>query len=1082
MLFRWLCVGLICVGLLSSQVVLATSGMSMFQIYRTASEGNLKALRTLRSLKRGQIDTTDAYGNTALCTSVSANDYPAFNLLKQAGASPSHTCFRRMSPASIQSFNQKYAAWVKSISLAKTQTADTVPVIPETGLSTEMKVAIGVGAVAVVGGAIALAASGGGGSSGSDNDSSDDEPKPEPDACANINCGVYGVCSAGTCHCYAGYTGSRCEVPPSGPTGDETDPNTWRTAEFKKGNFLDQIKAEYAYARGYTGYVTQETVDESGNTLEKVRVGVLDYGTDINHPDLIANIAKDENGNSYGYNFDYGPCRNGDKTNCYSWKERSGSTSRVTVIFYDENSKEIELGWTYRDSWDNYAANYTSDYDWDKLQTDPTSHEISEEDTSVDITNTSSADHGTHVAGIVGATKNNNGMHGVAPNVEMVVGIVDPKGIGFEKAMETYARENVRVINMSFGYSTSTSESSQVQYATGKDASEIFNEWRVNGYKTAANNNIVIVKSAGNDGNDLPASVDNGIPLTTTFGKGSEYDMTNLFISVVAASPENKLASYSQTCGAAQGYCLTAPGGDIDYYLESARKKVDSGEWTAAYANQWAMENGGIYATVQSDNQHELDGTGAAYGYMQGTSMAAPVVTGSVALLMGAYPHLTSQEVVEILFRTADKESLVGWTNDGTWTDSKGNTYATSSVFGHGMVDLDKATQPLGDLTLASENSVNGAKVSVKATRLALPRLINASVAERLPVVVAGLDDYNRAFPVVTSAVIRRAGRSSESFKRSFRSFMHQNKVQTSGLKDKMSFSFSSSLTDDNLLGMGTLDMHYAFSDKSSIRFSYRSDTIAEEASFNQVLMNPFVDMTDAYSLTHRFDLNKKVSLSFGAALGKNGFFEGDEDAGEEFNRSMSAFQTEMAWRPFSKMTLKAVGGVISEKDAALGLNGTGAFETGSTHTVFYGAVAEYNPLSTLTLSAAYYYGRSMVPRTNSLVSLNWVVSDSFALDVRYRMEKRMAGIQLSSPLRIRRGTASFDLPVGRDAYTDTIYRERFDVSLKPRAREYNFGVYYTQEDDSFEWRYELGTRIHPDHMDGVKPDYRALFGLVWRY
>ena len=620
--------------------------------------------------------------------------------------------------------------------------------------------------MAVVGGAIALAASGGGGSSGSDNDSSDDEPKPEPDACANINCGVYGVCSAGTCHCYAGYTGNRCEVPPSGPTGDETDPNTWRTAEFKKGNFLDQIKAEYAYARGYTGYVTQETVDESGNTLEKVRVGVLDYGTDINHPDLIANIAKDENGNSYGYNFDYGPCRNGDKTNCYSWKERSGSTSRVTVIFYDENSKEIELGWT----------------------------------------------------------------------------------------------------------------------------------------------------------------------------------------------------------------------------------------------------------------------------------------------------------------------------NDGTWTDSKGNTYATSSVFGHGMVDLDKATQPLGDLTLASENSVNGAKVSVKATRLALPRLINASVAERLPVVVAGLDDYNRAFPVVTSAVIRRAGRSSESFKRSFRSFMHQNKVQTAGLKDKMSFSFSSSLTDDNLLGMGTLDMYYAFSDRSSIRFSYRSDTIAEEASFNQVLMNPFVDMTDAYSLTHRFDLNKKVSLSFGAALGKNGFFEGDEDAGEEFNRSMSAFQTEMAWRPFSKMTLKAVGGVISEKDAALGLNGTGAFETGSTHTVFYGAVAEYNPLSTLTLSAAYYYGRSMVPRTNSLVSLNRVVSDSFALDVRYRMEKRMAGIQLSSPLRIRRGTASFDLPVGRDAYTDTIYRERFDVSLKPRAREYNFGVYYTQEDDSFEWRYELGTRIHPDHMDGVKPDYRALFGLVWRY
>lgn len=52
-MFRWLSTTLISVGLLSAQIVLAASEMSMFQIDQTASAGNMKALRVLRSLKGG---------------------------------------------------------------------------------------------------------------------------------------------------------------------------------------------------------------------------------------------------------------------------------------------------------------------------------------------------------------------------------------------------------------------------------------------------------------------------------------------------------------------------------------------------------------------------------------------------------------------------------------------------------------------------------------------------------------------------------------------------------------------------------------------------------------------------------------------------------------------------------------------------------------------------------------------------------------------------------------------------------------------------------------------------------------------
>lgn len=61
------------------------------------------------------------------------------------------------------------------------------------------------------------------------------------------------------------------------------------------------------------------------------------------------------------------------------------------------------------------------------------------------------------------------------------------------------------------------------------------------------------------------------------------------------------------------------------------------------------------------------------------------------------------------------------------------------------------------------------------------------------------------------------------------------------------------------------------------------------------------------------------------------------------------------------------------------------------------------------------------------------LVSDSFALDGHYRYNKTdVVGLQISSPLRIYKGTAAFDLPVGRDNYSDEVYRERFNAGLKP--------------------------------------------------
>ena len=105
------------------------------------------------------------------------------------------------------------------------------------------------------------------------------------------------------------------------PGSSKTAEQIASESEFSKGNFLSQINAQYAYERGYTGYLANKDLDTgvlNSNTLTTtgVKVGILDSGVDINHPDLLDNVVKDKDGNPYGYNFDYGVCRNGDKTHC----------------------------------------------------------------------------------------------------------------------------------------------------------------------------------------------------------------------------------------------------------------------------------------------------------------------------------------------------------------------------------------------------------------------------------------------------------------------------------------------------------------------------------------------------------------------------------------------------------------------------------------------------------------------------------------------------------------------------------------------------------------------------------------------
>ncbi|MFQ5571451.1 MAG: S8 family peptidase [Rhodothermales bacterium] len=220
------------------------------------------------------------------------------------------------------------------------------------------------------------------------------------------------------------------------------------------------------------------------------------------------------------------------------------------------------------------------------------------------------AEHGTHVAGIIAADRNNDlGPRGIAGAAQIMVLRTVPDGDERDKDVANairYAVDNgAHIINMSFGKSYSP------QKAVVDDA-----------VRYADNKGVLMVHASGNDGEDLD-SVPN-FP-TRTFLDGQQA-ANWLEIGATSWKGDHQFAASFSNYGK-HSVDLFAPGVDI-------------------------------YSTLPDQ----------AYGERDGTSMAAPVVTGVAALIMSYYPDLTATQVRDILLQTAtpypDQEVLVPGTQD----------------------------------------------------------------------------------------------------------------------------------------------------------------------------------------------------------------------------------------------------------------------------------------------------------------------------------------------------------------------------------------------------------------------------------
>ncbi|SDS37048.1 S8 family peptidase [Gramella sp. MAR_2010_147] len=201
--------------------------------------------------------------------------------------------------------------------------------------------------------------------------------------------------------------------------------------------------------------------------------------------------------------------------------------------------------------------------------------------------------HGTHVAGIIAADRSNNiGFKGVSGNAKILVVRAVPDGDEYDKDIALgirYAVDNgAKVINTSFGKYFSPNP-----------------EWVIDAIKYAADNDVLIVNAAGNEGIDL--------------------DTNRVYPNDQDPSNSNEIADNFLTVGA------------LNY---------EYGSGLVADFSNYGKSNVDVFAPGTKIWSTTPNNT---YEYLQGTSMASPAVAGIAAIIRGYYPQLSAAQVKQVI-------------------------------------------------------------------------------------------------------------------------------------------------------------------------------------------------------------------------------------------------------------------------------------------------------------------------------------------------------------------------------------------------------------------------------------------------
>jgi serine protease len=247
--------------------------------------------------------------------------------------------------------------------------------------------------------------------------------------------------------------------------------------------------------------------------------------------------------------------------------------------------------------------------------------------------------HGTHVASLACAAGNNAiGLAGAGLGCRLLVVKSDFSDSSVAASIVWAVDHRADAINMSFGTAPGATPSLPV----------------VNAIDYAVAHGVVLVAAAADD----PIE-DQGYPASALQPTGTGPDVTaGRGLSVTAADFQDRRASFA---GRGSQISIAAYGtyaGDEDHGPPGI-----FGAFTSALN---ALDTGALGTTrpCRCRTTFQAD---ARYAYLQGTSMAAPMVAAAAALVRHLNPDMPAVEIVRVLKQTARRPPGVGWTPDLGW-------------------------------------------------------------------------------------------------------------------------------------------------------------------------------------------------------------------------------------------------------------------------------------------------------------------------------------------------------------------------------------------------------------------------------
>ncbi len=658
-------------------------------------------------------------------------------------------------------------------------------------------------------------------------------------------------------------------------------------------------------------------------------------------------------------------------------------------------------------------------------------------------------DHGTHVAGIVGAERNGWAVHGVAYDANIiglqtnapVTNFLDPDTFTFEDL--AFAIGSGAGLSKSYNgaprLTTPAAESDILNMSLGGGATTAFVQEAM---RDAAGQEKIMVIATGNDSLAQPDFPARDVIDAAVVGYG---------IAVGALDPTDgsntPRAGFSNACGVTASYCLFAPGVSI------------------------------LSPTSGSPTQ---------FRFFSGTSMATPHVAGAAAVLMAAFPAKTPAQIVDRLLTTARDLGAAG----------------VDTVYGRGALDLAAAMNPVG-FTAIPAGPGGGAPIDLAGTSVSLGAAFGMPAGmEKLNNVLV-YDEQQFPFYADLTGNIETASRPNavESFLRT-----DQPDILSFDSDPGARWSYSFAATDpaEKSAGERALIQGLENDEQSGLVEGWRvgfdvtpglSFTAASQPSYaaatashllsaqsidlaldTDTMISPFAGLVgDGIGIGGDFALND--SLSF-----VGGVYTGDGEVDES--------PADLAYAGFNQRLgdgggmLSFSAGVLGEDERLLGSSFSGGFgQDLSAETRFVELGLTVPVTQKLSLFGSASHGWSDIEGGSGAFSTDWSTVRSTAFAVGAKLTDLFGSDELTvtigQPHRVDSATAGLSIPIGETG-DGQIIRSGEDLDFSADGRETVAQAVYSRNVLSGAGQVSGGlfARFEPNHVAGADPE----FGIAARF